>query len=91
MACSNCFGVVGCTNSLLDHFVEKVGPNDPKILSLVKREKKWLNDVGHVIGEEKYEWVRLNVLIRWLRIEVESVYWVNLRGLIFGILYLYLW
>ena len=55
MVCSSCFGVVGCAIPLPDHFVEKVGPNDPKILSLVKGEKKCLNCVGQVIGNEKYE------------------------------------
>ena len=55
MACCNCFCMVGCTNLLPDHFVEKTGPNDPKILFLVKGEKKSLNGIGHVIGDEKYE------------------------------------
>ena len=67
-ACAICFGVVGCANPLFDYFVKKAGPNDSKNLSLVKGEKKCFNDVEHVIGEEKYEWVRLNVLIRWSRI-----------------------
>ena len=56
----------------------------------MKGEKKCLNDMEHVIGDEKYEWVRLNVLIRWLRVNVlirwlrvGSIYWVNLRGLVF--------
>ena len=58
MACSNCSGVVGCANPLLDHFVEKAGHNDPKNLSLVKGKKNCLNDVEQVIGDEKYKWVR---------------------------------
>ena len=45
--------MVGCAKLLPDQFFEKAGPNDPKILSLVKTEKKCVNDVGHVIGDEK--------------------------------------
>ena len=68
--------------------MEKAGPNEPKILSLVKSEKKCLMDIGQVIGDEKYECVRVNVEIRWLRSRVGSVYCVSLRRFVFGSLYL---
>ena len=75
MACCNCSGVVRYVSLLPNHFVEKAGPNEPKILSLVKGENLFLKDVGHLVGDEKYECVRLNVVIRWLKISVGSVYW----------------
>ena len=43
-----------------------------------------MNCVGHVIGEEKYEWVILNVLIRRSNIEVGIVYWARLSGSFLG-------
>ena len=54
----------------------------------MKGEKKCLKVVKHVISEEKYKWVRLKVVMRWSRIGEGSVYCVDLRGLVFGILYL---
>ena len=36
IACCSWSFVVGCASQLLDHCVEKVGPNELKILSLVK-------------------------------------------------------
>ena len=47
--------VVGCASPLPNHCVEKARPNEPKILFLVKGEKKCLRDIGEVIGDEKYE------------------------------------
>ena len=44
--------------------MEKVRPSEPKNLSLVKGEKKCLMDIGHVIGDEKYECIRENVVMR---------------------------
>ena len=44
--------------------MEKAGPSEPKFLSLVKGEKKCLMDIGQVIGDEKYECVRVNVAMR---------------------------
>ena len=64
IACCSCSFVVGCANPLPDHCVEKAGPSEPKNLSLLKGEKKCLRDVGQVIGDEKYECVRVNVLMR---------------------------
>ena len=64
IACCNCSFVVGCASPLPDHCVEKAGPSEPKILSLLKGEKKCLRGVGQVIGNEKYECVRLNVVMR---------------------------
>ena len=46
------------------------------------------NGYGQVIGDKKYECVRINVEIKWLRSRVGSVYWVSLRGFVFGSLYL---
>ena len=42
--------MVGCASPLPNHCVEKVGPNELKILSLAKGEKKCLRDIGQVIG-----------------------------------------
>jgi hypothetical protein len=39
-------------------------PNDPNTLSLVNGEWNCVMCVGHVTGEEKYECVMLNVLVR---------------------------
>ena len=64
IACCNCSFVVGCASPLPDHCVEKTGPSEPKILSLVKGEKKCLMGVGQVIGDEKYECVIVNVVMR---------------------------
>ena len=44
--------------------MEKAGPSEPKILFLVKSEKKCLIGIGHVIEDEKYECVRINVAMR---------------------------
>ena len=74
IACCNCSCVVGCASPLPDHCVEKAWLNDPNILSCVKGEKKGLMVVGHVTRDEKYECVMLNVVIRWFRIGVGSVY-----------------
>ena len=64
IACCSCSFVFGCASPLPDHFVEKTGSSEPKFLSLLKGEKKYLRDVGQVIGDEKYECVRINVLMR---------------------------
>ena len=50
-----------------------------------------MNCVGHVTGDEKYEWLILNVVIRRSNIGVGIVYWARLSGSFFGIRYLYLW
>ena len=44
IACCSWFFVVRYTSPLLDHCV--AGPNEPKILSLVKSEKKCLMGMG---------------------------------------------
>ena len=64
IACCNWSFVVGCASLLLDHCVENGGPNEPKILSLVKGEQKCLMDIGQIIRDEKYECIRVNVAIR---------------------------
>ena len=46
--------------------------------------------MGHVTGDEKYEWLILNVVIRRSNIGVGIVYWARLSGSFFGIRYLYL-
>ena len=74
MAYCNYLHVVGCVNPLSDHFVENASLNDPKFLSLVKGEKKCIIDIGHVIGDEKYEWMRLKMVIRWVRIKIGNIY-----------------
>ena len=51
------------SSPLLDHCVEKAGPSKPKILFLVKGEK-CLMSIGQVIGNEKYECIRVNVAMR---------------------------
>ena len=38
-----------------------------------------------MIGDEKYECMRLNVITKWRKSGVGSVYWISLRGLVFGI------
>ena len=42
-------------------------------------------------GDEKYEWLILNVVMRKLSMGVGIVYWASFRGSFFGIRYLYLW
>ena len=42
-------------------------------------------------GDEKYEWVILNDVIRKFNIGVGIVYWASFRGSFLGIRYLYLW
>ena len=44
--CCSCSFVIGCASPLPDHRVEKVGPSEPKFLSLLKGEKKCLMGVG---------------------------------------------
>ena len=44
--------------------MEKAGPNESKILFLVKGEKKCLMGITQVIGDEKYKCVRVNVAMR---------------------------
>ena len=56
--------MVECASSLPDHCVEKTRPRDPKFLSLSKRENFFFKDVGHVTGNEKYDYVMLNVVIK---------------------------
>ena len=41
IACCSKFCIVGCAGSFLNHFVEKAGPIDPKILPLLKSEKNF--------------------------------------------------
>ena len=74
IACCSWSFVVGCASPLPDHCVEKAGPSESKILSLVKGEKKSLMGIGHVIGDEKYECVREKVVMRWLRSGGGNVY-----------------
>ena len=50
-----------------------------------------MNCVGQVTGDEKYEWLILNDVIRKSSIGVGIVYWSRLSGSFFGIRYLYLW
>ena len=50
-----------------------------------------MNCVGQVTGDEKYEWLILNDIIRKSSIGVGIVYWSRLSGSFFGIRYLYLW
>ena len=64
IACCSWSFVVGCASPLPDHCVKKAGPSESKILSLVKGEKKCLMGIGQVIGDEKYECVRVNVAMR---------------------------
>ena len=64
IACCSCSFVVGCASPLPDHCIEKTRLSQPKILSLVKGEKKCLMGIGQVIGDEKYECVRINVAMR---------------------------
>ena len=64
IACCVCNGVVGWANPLPFHFVENARPIDPKILSQQNGEKYFWNERGQVIGEEKYECVKLKVSIR---------------------------
>ena len=49
-----------------------------------------MNCVGHVTGDEKCEWLILNVAIRRSNMGVSIVYWARLSGSFFGIQYLYL-
>ena len=65
-------------------------PSDPKILSLVKGEKNFVICVEHVIGEEKYEWEILKVVVMESRILVGRVCCVVLKGSFLGIFCLYL-
>ena len=46
--------------------------------------------VGHVTGEEKYEWEMLNVVMRVFMILVGRVCCVAFSGSVFGVLCLYL-
>jgi hypothetical protein len=50
-----------------------------------------VNCVGQVTGDEKYEWLILNDVIRKSSIGVGIVYWARLSGSFFEIRYLYLW
>jgi hypothetical protein len=50
-----------------------------------------VNCVGHVTGDEKYEWLILNDVIKKSNIGVGIVYWAHLSGSFLGIRYLYLW
>ena len=52
--------------------------------------------VGHVTGDEKYEWLigemkNMNDVVRKFSIGIGIVYWASFRGSFFGIQYLYLW
>lgn len=47
--------------------------------------------MGHVIGEEKYVWVILNVVMMESRMVVGSVYCDALSGSLLWVLCLYLW
>jgi hypothetical protein len=49
-------------------------PYDPKIMSLLNGEWYLCMLVGHMIGEEKYKWVRLNVVVKYCRTGKGSVY-----------------
>jgi hypothetical protein len=60
------------------------------MMSRENGEQNWVNLVGHVTGDEKYEWVILNVVIRRSSIGVGIVYWARWSGSFFGIRYLYL-
>ena len=42
-------------------------------------------------GDEKYEWLILNDVVRKLNIGVGIVYWASFRGSFLGIRYFYLW
>ena len=42
-------------------------------------------------GDEKYEWLMLNDVMRKFNIGVGNVYWASFKGSFFGIRYLYLW
>ena len=47
--------------------------------------------MGHVTGDEKYECLMLNDVIRNSSIGVGIVYWARLSGSFLGMRYLYLW
>ena len=47
--------------------------------------------MGHVTGDEKYEWLILNDVIKKSSIGVGIVYWARLSGSFLEIRYLYLW
>ena len=53
IACCSRTEVVGCANPLPDHFVKKIEPTNPKILSFGNGEKKLLKFSEHVTGDEK--------------------------------------
>jgi len=44
-----------------------------------------------VTGDEKYEWLILNVVVKKFNMGVGSVYWARLSGSFLGMRYLYLW
>ena len=50
-----------------------------------------MSRVGHVTGDQKYEWLILNDMMRNFNIGVGIVYWASFKGSFFGIRYLYLW
>ena len=46
---------------------------DPNILSRRNGEYNWLKCIGHVTGDEKYEWLTLNDVVREINIRNGSV------------------
>lgn len=46
--------------------------------------------VGHVVGDEKYAWLIWKILVRFSKMALGNVGYESLRGLLLGILYLYL-
>jgi hypothetical protein len=55
------------------HLCEYAFPDDPNIMSLGNGEQNIFKFVGHVIGDEKYEWDILNDVVMYSNNSIGSV------------------
>ena len=81
----------GCAYPIPLHLCRKAVPSDPKILSLVWDEENWVIVVERVIGDEKYDWETLNVVMIESMMLVGRVCCDYLSGFVLWVLYLCLW
>lgn len=71
------------------HLYRKVVLSEPNTLSLAKGEQNCVIFVEHVMGEEKYEWETLKLIVKESRTWVGRVCCVVFSGSLLGTLYLY--
>ena len=88
--CRASFFVCGWAYPFPFHLCWNAIPIDPHTLFWGNGEENCWNVVGHVTGDEKYECVMWNELMRCSRMVLRSVYCESLRGTLLGVLYLYL-